>query len=392
MPELERTSTRSSISSGEHKSWTCAECDTPFTKSKLLENHARHTRHKAYSCVICNKAFNLRTAMVRHESSHSIRKKHACSRCSYAFHRRDHCQDHEAVCRAKPTTEQQLPGSRTISRSRSTSAKDMSLEAQTLPTQATNDVSHSQYDKPTSHDASGTQPNAEVTTIDRNAWEASVRGRGRSKARSRHPANPMNLGKPSSTFDANLRHPTEITHPEIVPSTSLGSTQSTAKRPDGSRYGTGTYTCTTHGCTQRFETLQGLYRHMLDFHRSPWSQPLVNEDFGELDMWPEHQQHPRAVTQPPAAPSHLATASDSLPATLIQQYPPLVELAWHAISRSRSQSRERSGGKEDSSDSFDSRKSHDEWQEHEDQWQGLSEGRQKLRGQYYDYLNPFEGR
>jgi len=48
----------------------------------------------------------------------------------------------------------------------------------------------------------------------------------------------------------------------------------TPQRPDDTRANTGTYTCTYHGCIQRFETHQGLQKHKRDFHRSQQQQSL----------------------------------------------------------------------------------------------------------------------
>lgn len=90
-------------------SWKCAECKMLFAKSKLLSAHARHTKHKSYRCsknTTCEKAFSLRTAAIRHESTHSKQKNHTCSKCSKPFHRRDHCQEHETICSTRsPLTE-----------------------------------------------------------------------------------------------------------------------------------------------------------------------------------------------------------------------------------------------------------------------------------------------
>ena len=49
------------------------------------------------------------------------------------------------------------------------------------------------------------------------------------------------------------------------------------QRPTDTRAGTGTYTCTYHGCTQRFESQPALQRHKRDFHRS---QAHAHKDSG----------------------------------------------------------------------------------------------------------------
>jgi uncharacterized Zn-finger protein len=92
-----------SVAIKQTKSWKCAECATPFPKSKLLETHARKTKHHAYRCskdLYCEKLFRMRTAAIRHEKSHTLQKGHTCSSCTKSFHRRDHWQEHEAICGA----------------------------------------------------------------------------------------------------------------------------------------------------------------------------------------------------------------------------------------------------------------------------------------------------
>lgn len=49
------------------------------------------------------------------------------------------------------------------------------------------------------------------------------------------------------------------------------------QRPTDTRAATGTYTCTYHGCTQRFESQPALQRHKRDFHRS---QAHAHKDSG----------------------------------------------------------------------------------------------------------------
>lgn len=47
---------------------------------------------------------------------------------------------------------------------------------------------------------------------------------------------------------------------------------STTQRPNDTRAGTGTYTCTYHGCTQRFSSHNELQKHKRDYHRSQQKQ------------------------------------------------------------------------------------------------------------------------
>jgi hypothetical protein len=79
------------------RSWRRAGCKALFPQSKLLEKHARQTRHKAYRCAkdtTCRKVFSKRTAAIRHESLHSAKSQS----CSKVFHRLDHRQEHEDIC------------------------------------------------------------------------------------------------------------------------------------------------------------------------------------------------------------------------------------------------------------------------------------------------------
>lgn len=101
-----------SLYGDQHNSrhWSCAECHQPFQRSKLLEDHAIETDHRAYRCTKekhCQKSFILRPSWIHHERLHLVQKAHACSRCSKRFHRRDNCHDHERTCgrasrRARP--------------------------------------------------------------------------------------------------------------------------------------------------------------------------------------------------------------------------------------------------------------------------------------------------
>jgi hypothetical protein len=89
------------IPAKKDRSWKCAACGIMFPKSKLLEAHARSTKHKAYRCSrdpACTKAFGMRTAASRHEAAHSAFMRHECSNCGAPFRRRDHCLEHEAIC------------------------------------------------------------------------------------------------------------------------------------------------------------------------------------------------------------------------------------------------------------------------------------------------------
>jgi len=58
------------------------------------------------------------------------------------------------------------------------------------------------------------------------------------------------------------------------------SPDSDAKKPEGTSADTGTYTCTYHGCTLRFETPSKLQRHKREGHRNSASLIASGEDSG----------------------------------------------------------------------------------------------------------------
>lgn len=59
--------------------------------------------------------------------------------------------------------------------------------------------------------------------------------------------------------------------PPMSSQESMSNTTSVPRRPDDTRANTGAYTCTYHGCTQRFESHAVLQKHKRDFHRSQQS-------------------------------------------------------------------------------------------------------------------------
>ncbi|TKA76206.1 hypothetical protein B0A55_06593 [Friedmanniomyces simplex] len=77
---------------------------------------------------------------------------------------------------------------------------------------------------------------------------------------------------------------------------------STIQRPADTRAATGTYTCTYHGCTQRFDSHANLQKHKRDLHR------------------PQHQQHSRDHSGASGAPSS-GSASASPPRSTTDDSP-----------------------------------------------------------------------
>lgn len=78
-----------------------------------------------------------------------------------------------------------------------------------------------------------------------------------------------NYADPTPAFPATIPS-METSHSDAgLPMSSQESDNtSTPQRPDDTRANTGTYTCTYHGCTQRFNSHNALQKHKRDYHRS----------------------------------------------------------------------------------------------------------------------------
>lgn len=92
----------SSFLTSDHRSpltWTCDQCQTSFSKSKLLEQHTKEMKHAGYRCAAlgCGKTFRARTSWLSHKKGHTAARA-ACSKCSKPFKRKDHCREHEFIC------------------------------------------------------------------------------------------------------------------------------------------------------------------------------------------------------------------------------------------------------------------------------------------------------
>jgi hypothetical protein len=83
--------------------------------------------------------------------------------------------------------------------------------------------------------------------------------------------------EPTPDFPAHLTSMESSMSDNPGPSSQEGNGFLNIQRPDDTRANTGTYTCTYHGCTQRFESQPALQRHKRDFHRS---QAHNNRDSG----------------------------------------------------------------------------------------------------------------
>jgi hypothetical protein len=80
----------------------------------------------------------------------------------------------------------------------------------------------------------------------------------------------------------------------------------TPQRPDDTRANSGTYTCTYHGCVQRFETHQGLQKHKRDFHRSQQQQQALKD---AVSVASTSSASPEATASPEASETGMTSAA-----------------------------------------------------------------------------------
>lgn len=90
------------------------------------------------------------------------------------------------------------------------------------------------------------------------------------------------MGSYLSTTDANPPFPatltsTESSHSDNPPESQNDDPNNMIQRPADTRANTGTYTCTYHGCTQRFDTPANLQKHKRGYHRAQNQQQLQRE-------------------------------------------------------------------------------------------------------------------
>ena len=320
--------------------WRCAQCLSPFSKSKLLEAHARLTKHKAYTCTKdaeCQKSFSLRTALIRHEASHTTQKKHACKRCNKTFHRRDHCQEHESVCRGDleadgPTTLDAEGTSRSKEFNAAFSLTEMRSQAQSTSqankqdfsengrsnalsqasTQSQDPVAGKGHERRENYPPSWTAAPEKIPMNkrvlrdydgERRLWKADTmldnQEHGAHSARSYSARTTYHSG-PTPEFPMNLTSMEQSVERSPEP---LKSSQdslnviSTPERSTGTRANTGTYTCTYHGCTYRFDSPATLQKHKRDYHRSQQrSDSVSNFNTSESSDARTHQQADHSAT------------------------------------------------------------------------------------------------
>lgn len=100
-----------------------------------------------------------------------------------------------------------------------------------------------------------------------------------------------------------------------VPASSQDSNGHTSmpQRPDDTRANTGTYTCTYHGCSQRFESHNSLQKHKRDYHRSQQQIKDGSSTSGTGSVSPRSTESPAPSTSGMTSAAILARNSQAGP-------------------------------------------------------------------------------
>ena len=85
------------IHTGE-KSHACKDCDKMFGSEAHLKRHNLvHTGEKPHSCSFCEKKFSLKDSLKQHKTIHTGEKPHCCSYCNRKFRLQQVMKKHEGV-------------------------------------------------------------------------------------------------------------------------------------------------------------------------------------------------------------------------------------------------------------------------------------------------------
>jgi len=105
-----RTSEATDASSGSGKVHRCTVCRRTFSRSDMLERHARlHTGVRPYACRLCTQVFSRSDHLTTHLRTHTGEKPYACPRCAYTASRRDMVTRHLRVHQSTPAVDVALP-------------------------------------------------------------------------------------------------------------------------------------------------------------------------------------------------------------------------------------------------------------------------------------------
>ncbi|GAB1736835.1 hypothetical protein NU219Hw_g8863t1 [Hortaea werneckii] len=84
---------------------TCRICQQFFKTSDMLEQHAKRTLHRVFTCPVesCKRTYYRRDVYIRHKSTHEQKALHTCYFCATegqdkAFKRKDHLKQHIRNC------------------------------------------------------------------------------------------------------------------------------------------------------------------------------------------------------------------------------------------------------------------------------------------------------
>ena len=92
--------------SGGGKIHRCAVCRRTFSRSDMLERHARlHTGVRPYACRLCTQVFSRSDHLTTHLRTHTGEKPYSCPRCAYTASRRDMVTRHLRVHQSTPAVD-----------------------------------------------------------------------------------------------------------------------------------------------------------------------------------------------------------------------------------------------------------------------------------------------
>ncbi|XP_031327519.1 zinc finger protein PLAG1-like [Photinus pyralis] len=80
------------------KNFVCPVCQKSFqNRANLAKHQISHNGNSPHKCEHCKKTFSSKFKLVRHVLIHSDRKPFSCSVCERTFHRKDHLKNHIKV-------------------------------------------------------------------------------------------------------------------------------------------------------------------------------------------------------------------------------------------------------------------------------------------------------
>ena len=243
-----------------------------FPQSKLLETHARNTKHKAYRCSrdpTCTRVFGLRTAASRHEAIHSASMNHACSQCGKPFRRRDHCVEHEEICSPLPV----VP----TPRREPTLASDPGARAPVSAQRGEEEIITNSDTFASTSAAKDSQPCVDITTPDRSSLRYDIGNNNLTQSHPTHLNDVQDIQQiPSDTTStmASIRElpATSYVSPEVQQFDDSHGTPTTpphpgvaftkADQPDKTRSATHPYALSCPSCDQPFDSHVKLRNHI----------------------------------------------------------------------------------------------------------------------------------